>query len=53
MKSLQRHLLKEFKMKDLDLLKYFLRIKIWNCISTFKPINTLIEEGMKLCIETG
>ncbi|RVW26151.1 Retrovirus-related Pol polyprotein from transposon RE1 [Vitis vinifera] len=44
-KAMQNYLSREFEMKDLGPLKYFLRIE--GC----QPVNTPIEEGLKLCVE--
>ncbi|RVW76140.1 Retrovirus-related Pol polyprotein from transposon RE1 [Vitis vinifera] len=43
-KALQNYLSREFKMKDLDLLQE-------TGMSGCQPVNTPIEEGLKLCVE--
>ncbi|RVW13485.1 Retrovirus-related Pol polyprotein from transposon RE1 [Vitis vinifera] len=49
-KALQNYLSREFEMKDLGPLKYFLRIEETG-ISGCQPVNTPIKEGLKLCVE--
>ena len=73
-KALKEYLSKEFEMKDLGSLKYFLGIKVSrsgnriflsqrkyytldllheSSMSACQPVDTPIEEGLKLCIETS
>nr|CAN63629.1 hypothetical protein VITISV_018697 [Vitis vinifera] len=49
-KTLQNYLSREFEMKDLGPLKYFLGIEEIG-MSGCQPVNTPIEEGLKLCVE--
>ncbi|RVX19140.1 Retrovirus-related Pol polyprotein from transposon RE1 [Vitis vinifera] len=48
-KALQNYLSREFEMKDLGPLKYFIGIETG--MSGCQPVNTPIEEGLKLCVE--
>ena len=70
-KALQSHLSSEFKMKDLNHLKYFLGIEVSRSdkgiflsprkyalhflqetsMSACQPADTLVEEGLKLCVD--
>ena len=70
-KTLQNYLFREFEMKNLGPLKYFLGIEVSQSsegiflsqrkyaldllqeigMSGCQPINTSIEEGLKLCVE--
>ncbi|WJZ90854.1 hypothetical protein VitviT2T_009971 [Vitis vinifera] len=70
-KALQNYLFREFKMKYLGPLKYFLGIEVSRSsegiflpqrkyaldllqetgMSEYQPVNTPIEEGLKLCVE--
>ncbi|RVW20273.1 Retrovirus-related Pol polyprotein from transposon RE1 [Vitis vinifera] len=72
-KALQNYLSREFEMKDLGPLKYFLGIKVSRSsegiflsqrkyaldllqetgMSGCQPVNTPIEEGLKLCVESN
>ncbi|RVW45822.1 Retrovirus-related Pol polyprotein from transposon RE1 [Vitis vinifera] len=49
-KALQNYLSREFEMKDLGPLKYFLGIEEIGMLGC-QPVNTPIEEGLKLCVE--
>ncbi|RVW24660.1 Retrovirus-related Pol polyprotein from transposon TNT 1-94 [Vitis vinifera] len=49
-KALQNYLSREFEMKDLGPLKYFLGIEETG-MSGCQPVNTPIEKGLKLCVE--
>ena len=71
-KALQDYLSREFKMKDLSPLKYFLGIEVsWfdkgiflsqrkyaldllheTGMSTCQPVDTPVEEGLKLCVKS-
>nr|CAN82774.1 hypothetical protein VITISV_026106 [Vitis vinifera] len=54
-KTLQNYLSREFEMKDLGPLKYFLGIEVSQSSETgmpgCQPVDTPIEEGLKLCVE--
>nr|CAN70109.1 hypothetical protein VITISV_001696 [Vitis vinifera] len=51
-KTLQNYLSREFEMKDLGPLKYFLGIEEIG-MSGCQPVNTPIEEGLKLCVKSN
>ena len=50
-KTLKEHLSKEFEMKDMG--KHTLDLLHESGTSACQPVDTLTEEGLKLCIETS